>query len=80
MSAPGHPSRFIELLEGIELATKVIDGAPAGPEAAEWLRYRARLYRRLHTECPKSRLSGTALATAETDDARADHLTPERTP
>lgn len=64
----------VELLEGIELATKVIDtaGAGGGRDAADSLRYRARLYRRLHVECPRSEVSSTALAAAEVDDRRAD--------
>lgn len=67
-SLEGH----VRLLEGIEAATKAIDVAGDPVTAAYWLRYRARLYRRLHHACAKSRLAGTARAAADADDARAD--------
>lgn len=74
------PRRYIDLLEGIELATRVITSAGGDPPtAAEWLRYRARLYRRLDAECPRSQSAGTALLAAEADERRAAEIT-ERTP
>ena len=73
--------RYLELLQGIELATKVIAAARDDPStASEWLRYRARLYRRLHVECPRSRRTGAALTTAAADEHRAAALTHQRTP